>query len=81
MEVILLGQNAFKKFYGDETTIILEEIAQHSNIQNTAFSLLHNWVETNLLLNQHSLSQISMNYDGNELSMESLCYIICCLLS
>jgi len=71
MEVILLGQNAFKKFYGDETTKILEEIAEQSIKQNSAFSLLHNWVETNFLLNQNSMSQLSMNYDGTEFNIIS----------
>jgi hypothetical protein len=72
MEVILLGENAFKEFYGEETVKILEKIGEHSNIQNTAFSLLHDWVEKNLLLNQHPISGTDMINNETELRMNSM---------
>jgi hypothetical protein len=72
MEVILLGENAFKEFYGEDTVKILEKIGEHSNIQNTAFSLLHDWVEKNLLLNQYPISEADVINNEIELRVNSM---------
>jgi hypothetical protein len=44
MEVIILGEKAFRQFLGEENTNILEEISEYSQRKNTGLLLVQKWV-------------------------------------